>query len=64
MSNDKMATTGILLRFQATAEGKLRAIIEFEPELADDAYRALGGHVLPGDSRHVGICVLNLENSI
>lgn len=58
---EKMATTGILLRFNATAEGKLRAIIEFEPEMADKAYRALGGHVQPSDSRHVGICVLNPE---
>lgn len=52
--------TGILVGFQPLrVSGKIRALIEFEPEISDQCMRALGGNVLPSESRHVAIVRIN-----
>jgi hypothetical protein len=57
---DLMTTTGVLVHLKPMkTSGKLQAIVEFEPEVADEALRRLGGLVKPTDSRWVAIAVLN-----
>lgn len=43
--------------------GRLRVVIDVEPEMANVVFNRLGGYPLPGESRWIGLATLELPKA-